>query len=65
VPLISRFRDQGGAVAAASFPIVFLAAFVAYPLRQEIGGSFSGWNQLKPLPLAISSWPRTCTSGAG
>ena len=33
---------------AAGFPFVFLAAFVAYPLWQEIGGSFSGWYQLKP-----------------
>ncbi len=29
-------------------PVRFLAAFVAYPLWQEIGGSFSGWYQLKP-----------------
>ncbi len=35
-------------VVAAGFPFVFLAAFVAYPLWQEIGGSFSGWYQLKP-----------------
>jgi multiple sugar transport system permease protein len=35
-------------VVAAVFPFVFLAAFVAYPLWQEIGGSFSGWYQLKP-----------------
>jgi multiple sugar transport system permease protein len=35
-------------IVAAGFPFVFLAAFVAYPLWQEIGGSFSGWYQLKP-----------------
>ena len=35
-------------VVAVGFPFVFLAAFVAYPLWQEIGGSFSGWYQLKP-----------------
>ncbi len=35
-------------VVVAGFPFVFLAAFVAYPLWQEIGGSFSGWYQLKP-----------------
>lgn len=35
-------------VVATGFPFVFLAAFVAYPLWQEIGGSFSGWYQLKP-----------------
>ncbi len=35
-------------VIAAGFPFVFLAAFVAYPMWQEIGGSFSGWYQLKP-----------------
>lgn len=37
-----------GFVVAVGFPFVFLAAFVAYPLWQEIGGSFSGWYQLKP-----------------
>jgi multiple sugar transport system permease protein len=35
-------------VTAVGFPFVFLTAFVAYPLWQEIGGSFSGWYQLKP-----------------
>ena len=35
-------------VVATGFPFVFLAAFVAYPLWQEIGGSFSSWYQLKP-----------------
>jgi multiple sugar transport system permease protein len=35
-------------VIAAVFPFIFLAAFVAYPLWQEIGGSFSGLYQLKP-----------------
>ena len=35
-------------VSAVAFPFVFLAAFVAYPLWQEVGGSFSGWYQLKP-----------------
>ena len=35
-------------VVAVGFPFVFLAAFVAYPMWQEIGGSFSGWYQLKP-----------------
>lgn len=37
---------------AAGFPFVFLAAFVAYPLWQEVGGSFSSWYQLKPHGFA-------------
>ncbi len=36
----------------AVFPFVFLAAFVAYPLWQEVGGSFSSWYQLKPHGFA-------------
>lgn len=35
-------------VVATGFPFVFLAAFVAYPLWQQLEGSFSGWYQLKP-----------------
>jgi multiple sugar transport system permease protein len=35
-------------VVATGFPFVFLAAFVAYPLWQQLEGSFTGWYQLKP-----------------
>ena len=39
---------RAGFGAVAAFPFVFLFAFVAYPLWQELWGSFSKWYQLKP-----------------
>lgn len=39
---------RGGFVAVTAFPFAFLLAFVAYPLWQELWGSFSKWYQLKP-----------------
>ena len=38
-------------VAVTGLPFVFLAAFVAYPLWQQVGGSFFSWYQLKPHGL--------------
>ena len=42
---------RAGFVAVAGFPFAFLLAFVAYPLWQEVWGSFSRWYQLKPAGL--------------
>jgi len=39
---------RAGFAAIAAFPFSFLLAFVAYPLWQELWGSFSKWYQLKP-----------------
>jgi ABC-type sugar transport system permease subunit len=42
-------RGHRAAVAAAlGFPFLFLVAFVAFPLWEELGGSFASWYQLKP-----------------
>jgi ABC-type sugar transport system permease subunit len=35
-------------IAVTALPFVFLTAFVAYPLWQQVGGSFFSWYQLKP-----------------
>lgn len=39
---------RAGFAVVAAFPFAFLLAFVAYPLWQELWGSFSRWYQLKP-----------------
>ena len=50
--LAGRFGwKRVGFVAVAGFPFAFLLAFVAYPLWQELWGSFSKWYQLKPAGL--------------
>ena len=35
-------------IAVTGFPFLFLVVFVAYPLWQQVGGSFFAWYQLKP-----------------
>ncbi len=45
---LRRCLCRAGFVAVAAFPFAFLLAFVAYPLWQELWGSFSKWYQLKP-----------------
>ncbi|HTW07454.1 MAG TPA: ABC transporter permease subunit [Acidimicrobiales bacterium] len=43
---------RGSFVAVVAFPFAFLAAFVVYPLWQEVWGSFASWYQLKPQGFA-------------